>query len=66
MKRTLLRVLRRSRELTLDDVSLHTGISPGTLSRAERGYVHLNDEQKLKLAKLFKVSPDALFQPPAA
>lgn len=61
--KTLLRKLRRDRELTFDVLALKTGIDRSRLSRAERGLVELSPEQKSKLAKFFKVDdPNSLLQ----
>jgi len=60
-EKTLLRHLRREREISLDMLRTKTGINVATLSRAERRLQALTPEQKAKLAKFFKVSdPDAL------
>lgn len=64
--KTLLRKLRRDRELTFDVLSLKTGIDRSKLSRAERGLVSLTPDQKQKLAKFFKVDADALLSPSEA
>lgn len=61
--KTLLRKLRRDAELTFDVLSLKTGIDRSKLSRAERGLTPLTDEQKVKLAKFFKVNdPNSLLE----
>lgn len=62
-EKTLLRHLRREREISLDLLRAKTGINVATLSRAERRLQDLNPEQKVKLAKFFKVAnPDLLLE----
>ena len=55
-----LRRLRKERKLTLDMVSLRTGIDRGALSRKERQLVPASDIEILKLAALFGVEPREL------
>lgn len=62
-QRTLLRHLRRDRELTLQVLSERTGIDTATLSRAERNLVPLTDERRAKLAEYFGVPGDVLQLP---
>jgi len=52
-----LRRLRKERKLTLDVVSLQTGIDRGALSRKERQLVPASDIEILKLAAFFGVEP---------
>lgn len=62
-EKTLLRHLRREREISLDLLRSKTGINVATLSRAERRLQDLSDENKKALARFFKVSnPDALLE----
>lgn len=63
-QKTLLRHLRREREITLDVLSLATGINVSTLSRVERGLVQPTDQTLARLAKYFKVSADELLNAP--
>jgi len=64
MKRpkTLLRHLRRARELTLDDLSAATGIDVSRLSRGERLIVPFTDDQQAALAKYFKTPAEELLK----
>jgi len=65
--KTLLRQLRRGRDLTLDELARATGIDVSRLSRAERNLVDLSEAQRDKLAKYFRVDdPDALQRPSVA
>ena len=52
---TLLRQLRKTRDLSLHLVSYHTGISTSQLSHAERGLTTLTEENLAKLAKFYRV-----------
>ena len=54
-RKTLLRQLLRSRDLSLDALASRTGINVSTLSRGERGLIDFTDEQKTSLARYFKV-----------
>ena len=53
---TKLRQLRKSREITLDEVAIDTGISVGYLNRIERGYVLdiKNEDKRRKLKNYIK------------
>lgn len=62
-RKTLLRKLRRDRELTFDVLHLKTGINRATLSRAERNLIALTGEQDATLSKFFKVAKGTLQQP---
>lgn len=59
-QKTLLRVLRRERDWSLDEVSLKTGIHPSALSRIERRLRRPSDAQLAKLAQVFSVKRDQL------
>lgn len=61
-QKTLLRKLRRDREWSLDFVSLKTGVNVSTISRAERGLIQPSVDATARLAKFFKVAPDALLK----
>ena len=61
-RNTYLRQLRRARELSLDQLSLDTGIADSRLSRAERGLLALTDAQLTTLAKYFRVPKDKLLR----
>jgi transcriptional regulator with XRE-family HTH domain len=63
-RKTLLRHLRRSRELSLDQVALGTGLNVSTISRAERGMVQPTEEVLNKLAIYFKVPAADLLKEP--
>ena len=58
--KTLLRHLRRDREMTLEQLSDATGIDRTIISKAERRKYALNDDQKNTLAAYFNVAKDAL------
>ena len=58
--KTLLRVLRREREWSLDDVAVKTGIHPSALSRIERRLRRPSADQLAKLAQVFSVKRDEL------
>ena len=55
-----LRRLRRERDLTLDVVSLKTGIDRTALSRKERQLAPVSEAELLQLAAFFGVSPSKL------
>lgn len=57
---TVMRRLRRQRELTINDVHLATGIAMPTLSYIERGRLLPTPEQHTTLAKFFKVTETEL------
>lgn len=59
-QRTVLRRLRREREITIAHVAIKTGINAGTLSLIERLLVTPTDKQKSKLEKFFKRPADEL------
>lgn len=61
-QKTLLRKLRRDRELSLDLVSFKTGVNVSTISRAERGLMQPSDDVRAKLAKYFKVPAESLLE----
>lgn len=60
--KTLLRVLRRERDWSLDVVALKTGIDPTALSRIERGLRQPSDAQLGRLAQVFGVKRDQLLR----
>jgi transcriptional regulator with XRE-family HTH domain len=47
--------LRRTRELTQDELARRTGIERSKLSRAERGYSSLHPEELRRLARVLRV-----------
>lgn len=59
-QKTLLRRIRRDRELTLDELALATGINVSTLSRAERGLMALTQENRQRLEAYFGRPADEL------
>lgn len=61
-QKTLLRKLRRDRELSLDLVAFKTGVNVSTISRAERGLLQPSDDARNKLAKFFKVPAESLLE----
>jgi len=61
---TPMRGIRRARAITLDDVSLQTGIDKGLLSRYERGYSRPSEDVQQALATFFGL-PDFILFPPA-
>jgi transcriptional regulator with XRE-family HTH domain len=58
--KSLLRHLRREREISLDLLAAKTGINVSTLSRAERRLIGLTKTQSKKLSRFFKVPEDSL------
>jgi len=60
-RKTLLRKMRRDREITLGLLSQKTGVNISTISRAERGLITPSDEVRAKLARYFRVAADVLF-----
>lgn len=56
-----LRELRDRSRLTLEEVSLITGISPAAISRHENGSRGLSEANILKYAALYKVNTHELF-----
>jgi transcriptional regulator with XRE-family HTH domain len=61
---TLLRHLRRARELTLMDVAAKTGVHYTTLSHIERGIVKPSEPQANALAGYFGRPISRLLAPP--
>jgi transcriptional regulator with XRE-family HTH domain len=55
-----LRRLRRDRNLSLDVVSLKTGIDRAALSRKERQLAPVSEAELIQLAAFFGVSPSKL------
>jgi transcriptional regulator with XRE-family HTH domain len=55
-----LRRLRRERDLSLDMVSLKTGIERSALSRKERQLAPVSEAELVQLAAFFGVSPNRL------
>lgn len=64
-QKTLLRKLRRDRELTLDELSMATGLNVSTLSRVERRMMRPTEATLNKLAKYFRVPASDLMKPEA-
>jgi transcriptional regulator with XRE-family HTH domain len=63
-EKTLLRKLRRERELTFDVLSIETGINRSRLSRGERNLLPLTAAELETLGKYFGVkNPKRLQQP---
>lgn len=54
--------LRRKRGLTLEDLSVLSGLDVGTISRVERGIVTPRPRTILRLARALKVSPKRIQQ----
>jgi transcriptional regulator with XRE-family HTH domain len=61
-QKTLLRHLRRERELTLHVLAKRTGVNPTTLSLAERGLLGLTEENRMRIAKVLRVDPADLLK----
>lgn len=59
-QKTLLRKLRRQRELSLDLLHTKTGINVSTLSRVERGLMTPSPDVRKRLEKYFRRSADEL------
>lgn len=59
-EKTLLRKLRRDRELSLDLLHVKTGINVSTLSRVERRLMTPSEDVRKRLEKYFKVPADQL------
>lgn len=59
-EKTLLRKLRRDRELTFDVLRLETGINISRLSRAERNLIQLSERERAILSKFYGVAPHRL------
>jgi murein DD-endopeptidase MepM/ murein hydrolase activator NlpD len=57
-----IRTLRRSRQLTLTDLALLTGIPARTIAEFEHGLRHLDDETATLLASVFGLAPAAIIQ----
>lgn len=65
-QKTLLRQLRRVREISLDELAAATGINVSTLSRGERGLMKMTPEQRQILEQYFGKSWDELMSPAIA
>lgn len=61
-EKTVLRKLRRDRELTFDVLQIKTGINRSRLSRGERNLITLTDDEKATLGKFFGVKPERIQQ----
>lgn len=59
-QKTLLRKLRRERELTFDVLHIETGINRSRLSRGERNLIQFTPKEKATLAKYLGVRPDRI------
>jgi transcriptional regulator with XRE-family HTH domain len=57
-----IRRIRKSRKLTLKELSLSTGIDAGSLSRMERGLAEMKVGQFLAIARALGVSPADLIK----
>lgn len=55
-----LRPLRLERGLSQDELGFRSGIPQARLSRAERGYLWLRDDERRRLADVLSVEPGAL------
>lgn len=62
-EKTLLRHLRRARDLTLDQLAIHVGIDDSTLSRIERRLIKPTEPQGNALAGYFGRPIDDLLAP---
>lgn len=60
--KTLLRKLRRDREITLCQLSDKTGVNISTISRAERGLLKPSADVQARLARHFKIPADVLLE----
>ena len=56
-----LRYFRFLAEKSLDELAKKVGTSPSKLSRAERGFAKLNEDEKKLIAKALDVKVGALF-----
>jgi hypothetical protein len=61
-EKTVLRKLRRERELTFDVLQIETGINRSRLSRGERNLIQLTGEEKEILGRYFGVKPSRIQQ----
>jgi len=57
---TPIRVLRRSQELSQDELAFRSGIERTRLCRAERGYLVLTVEELVRVAKALHVEVERL------
>ena len=55
-----LRELRRARRLSQDELGFQSGVSQARLSRAERGYINLGEEECQRIAAVLGVEPEAV------
>jgi transcriptional regulator with XRE-family HTH domain len=62
-RKTLLRHLRRERELSLDLLAKRSRVNVSTISRAERGLLTPSAESMERLARFFNVDPADLLKP---
>lgn len=56
----IIRARRRELGLSIDELGLRAGIERSRLSRAERGYVHLNHDELTRLALHLGLEADHL------
>lgn len=62
-QKTVLRHLRRSREISIHALARETKINVSTLSLGERGLLTFTDEQQQILATYFNIPKDELLAP---
>ena len=60
-----IRELREASGMSQEAFALHAGIARSYMSRIERGHAEPRFEALSKLSTAFKVTPSALFEPPA-
>ena len=62
-QKTVLRHIRRTREITLDVIAHATKINRSTLSLGERGLLDFTPDQKAALSAYFGIPADELLAP---
>jgi transcriptional regulator with XRE-family HTH domain len=55
-----LRALRLEKELSQDELAYRTGVAQSRISRAERGFLWLDDEEAVRIAAALGVELNAL------
>lgn len=58
---TKLKMLRKKKKYTVDDMGKKLNISPSYYSQLENGRRNLSYDQAYKIARIFKKKPDQIF-----
>jgi len=56
-----LKAIRALQGISQDEIATLSGLSQSKLSRAERGYIQLNEDEKVRIANILDCDPTHLF-----